>query len=115
MSSGRKRQIKALQEAGFIDSDMTLHDWSDYAGKLIDKRKSDAERKRVTRFVKGGRPTDVQRTSNGCPADVQRNRTVPYRTVPNSTISSLQEEKFKAIVEGVFGDVWQPTNAGNHG
>ena len=91
--------IKALQEAGFIDSDMTLHDWSDYAGKLIDKRKSDAERKRVTRSVKGGRPTDVQRTSNGCPADVQRNRTVPYRTVPNSTISSLQEEKFKAIVE----------------
>ncbi len=60
---------------GFVDEDRSIHDWDQYAGRLLDKRRSDAERKRKER----GRPADigadVQRMSDGRPADGAR--TVP--------------------------------------
>lgn len=91
--------VDALKTSGFVDDDMHIHDWDEYAGKLIEKRKSDAERKRTVRSnsskksgTSNGCPADVQRTSNGHPTerpmDVAGNRTVPYRTVPNRTIST---------------------------
>lgn len=63
---------------------LVIHDWWDYAGKLIAKRQADAERKRKGRAkaeneTSQDRPTDVQRTSNGRHPDVAG--TVPYRTV----------------------------------
>ena len=67
--------VNALIQAGFIDSDMRLHDWYDYAGKLVDKRKQNAERMRKARA------TNVQRTD-----DERAGATVPYPTVPNSTV-----------------------------
>jgi DnaD/phage-associated family protein len=63
--------FNALIEAGFIDvidDRYFLHDWYDYAGKLIEYRKKDAERKRKSR----GNPKDVQRTSDGHPADIKK-------------------------------------------
>lgn len=84
----------ALRSAGFVDVNSHVHDWYSYAGKLIEKRKEDAERKRTSRTQKASRDADVQRTSSGHPADVQRmssvtvpNRTVPNRTQPNSSSS----------------------------
>lgn len=47
----------ALVSAGFFelaDGFYVLHDWYVYAGKLIEKRKSDAERKRLARSSSGG-------------------------------------------------------------
>lgn len=73
---------EALIYAEFCDragnGDVTVHDWYDYAGKLIEKRKQDAERKRADR--RESRPKEVQsspptplkavrRTSSGHPAD----------------------------------------------
>lgn len=63
-------------DPGFLEVDevgLCIHDWYDYAGKLIEKRVADAERKRVERDVK--KPSDapsgdVRGTSNGCPTDV---------------------------------------------
>jgi hypothetical protein len=96
--------VTALREcginagAGFLDAEeATLHDWMDYAGKLIERRKSDAARKRNERKADGTsdertpdvaatsdvRPQDVLGTSDGHPGDVLR--TVPNRTQPNST------------------------------
>lgn len=77
---------KSLITAGFIDEKEDgrwLHDWYDYAGKLLVKREKDSERKRMSREI----PTDVQRMSNGQNSDVQRMsaRTVPYLTIPNNT------------------------------
>jgi hypothetical protein len=46
----------ALIESGYVDQvgdSLVIHDWDDYAGKLIAKRKSDAERKRKERASKG--------------------------------------------------------------
>lgn len=62
--------IDALKEAAFLDEDLYIHDWDEYAGKLIERRKSDAERKRSGRRpTKEGesqprRPPDVRRTSD---------------------------------------------------
>jgi len=61
----------ALIEAGFVDcigEQRFIHDWYDYAGKLIEIRKKDAERKRNSRgktkeSVRN--PEDVRRTSQG--------------------------------------------------
>lgn len=79
----------AALEAGFIDSGPArIHDWETYAGRLLDQRRKDAERKRQSR----GRPEVVQRTSGGQAADDRPpsdvtvpNLTVPNRTQPNQT------------------------------
>lgn len=86
-----KAFIDALVYAGFVDSapgDECVHDWMDYAGKLIEKREKDAERKRLARQSDPSAPSPtapqpIQRTSSGHPADGAG--TVPYRTVPNPT------------------------------
>lgn len=38
--------VGALVQAGFIDSDMMIHDWYEYAGKLLDQRKAQSEYKK---------------------------------------------------------------------
>jgi len=70
------------KKAGFLERDedgvLIIHDWDDYAGKLLEKRRTDAERKKEYR----SRPKDVHGTSEGHPSDGAGNRTY---TVPNST------------------------------
>lgn len=90
--------VDSLVQAGFIDqkeSALCIHDWYEYAGILIERRKSDAERKRLDRDKKKKASNKItkKKTSNGCPADVQgksadvlRNRTL---TVPNPTVPYL--------------------------
>ncbi len=56
---------------GWLDDDGTLHNWGDYAGKLIEKRELDRDRKRASR------------ASNGCPTDGARTAHVPNPTQPN--------------------------------
>ncbi|HZK84875.1 MAG TPA: DnaD domain protein [Desulfosporosinus sp.] len=87
--------VDSLIEAGFIDKNESvfcIHDWYEYAGRLIERRQSDADRKRGERDKrkKASNKALKKRTSDGCPADVQgkstdvlRNRTLPYPTVPN--------------------------------
>lgn len=88
--------IAALDYAGFIQAE-TIHDWYDYAGKLIERRQKDAARKRESRNPADDPPPqplpnrDVPRTSDGHPEDGVRtvpNRTVPNRTEPNKTKES---------------------------
>lgn len=78
-----------------MSEEKEIHDWYEYAGKLIDKRKIDAERKRMSR----GQPTKGKGQSSCGPEDIRRttakssedgagNRTLPYLTVPNRTIYS---------------------------
>jgi len=92
--------IDALVYAGFVDNvpgEECVHDWMDYAGKLIEKREKDAERKRLARQSNPPAPfptppQPIQRTSSGHPADgagTVPNRTVPNRTVPNRTGESV--------------------------
>jgi len=71
----------ALVNTGWLDdagdgSRIMIHDWDDYAGKLIEKRRADAERKRAARAK------DVQDTSSGHPTDIP---VTAHVTVPNLT------------------------------
>lgn len=44
---------------GFFNANLTIHNWDQYAGRLIDRRTSEAERKRNYRRMSAGRPQDV--------------------------------------------------------
>ena len=57
--------VEALTEAGFVKKEqekIIIHDWMDYAGRLIDRRQRDAERKRKEREVQG--TSDGQRAES---------------------------------------------------
>ncbi|WP_213577603.1 hypothetical protein [Paenibacillus lautus] len=93
--------LSALIDVGFIDEideELFIHDWHDYIGKLVDKRRTDAERKRKSRKTTKRSPEDVQRTSNGQseadPRDGAGNSTVQYSTVPKEDITT---DKFARI------------------
>ena len=104
--------VKALQDcgpgdrAGFIcreDDRLVLHDWDDYAGKLVDRRVKDRERKRLQREKSTPLPKDVRGTSDGSPG-------VQNLTQPNQTEGqdhSVADEQFD-------GEFW-PTYPERHG
>jgi hypothetical protein len=65
-----ERFWKALVSAGFVeplDGGAQIHDWREYAGRYIDRRRRDAERKRTSR-QQGSDPSG--KGSGGHPADV---------------------------------------------
>jgi hypothetical protein len=67
--------VSSLTQAGFIDADTrVLHDWEVYAGKLIDRKKANAERQQAHRNAIHN--SDVTDTSQ-----VRHIATVP--TIPN--------------------------------
>ena len=82
--------MAALLDNGFVDYDgdhYIIHDWFDYAGKLMERREKDRKRK-----GKGcGKQQDFQRNSDGIPSEDVRNScaTVPNRTLPYPTIPNI--------------------------
>lgn len=87
--SGKKgiSVVDALIESGYLETAengcFRIHDWYDYAGKLMDRREADKRRKSKTETAENsnGIPTEFQRTSNG----------IPYATVPNRTVPNLKD------------------------
>lgn len=90
--------VHAMISAGFIDAEMTLHNWHKYAGKLIEKRQANAERMRERRQSARipseskptrARATNVQRTSGERARtthdSVHARAQLPNRTGPNRT------------------------------
>jgi hypothetical protein len=103
-----ERFIEALKTAGFVDEDLHLHDWDDYAGKLITRRKANTERVREHRNAL--RNTNVTVTSPLRNGATVPNSTVPYSTQPNST---KEESKERDVVtsdkkSGSDSDILQP-------
>lgn len=81
----------AAGRAGFLertdDGRLVIHDWWAYAGKLIEKRRSDAARKRGGRTSSAddnGRPEEIQRTSDGHPTEVAGTNQPTNPTVPTN-------------------------------
>jgi hypothetical protein len=85
--------VTALLDAKFLVNDggrLVIHDWWDYAGKLLQRRQSDAKRKRDDRLkASAGHPTDIHRIS----VPTVPNLTVPNLTVPSKSPSSGVEAK----------------------
>jgi hypothetical protein len=80
--------IEALVDAGWVDrvdDSYHLHDWADYAGRLIDRRVANTERMRTARanrasYIKEERVAHIPRTF-----DARAGATVPNRTQHNPT------------------------------
>lgn len=76
--------LSALVACGWLDQvgdALAIHDWDEYAGKLVDRRRQDAERKRRSREplrTSAGRPVDKR-------PDASRPSGVPDLTGPDST------------------------------
>lgn len=108
--------VEALISAGYIDDTddgLMIHDWRDYAGKLLERRAKDRARKRAASEA-AGTPQDFRGNSCGndeesaetpsasfvtVPNSTVPNQTVQYSTVPNSTethseAQTLQERRF---------------------
>lgn len=93
--------VDALVTVGFLDGDvddtLVIHDWHDYAGKLIERRKANAERMRKAR-ASGEQGTSAAQDED-VPAraahvqGTQRARVeLPDQTVPNPTQPDPTEE-----------------------
>jgi hypothetical protein len=74
--------MEALHKNGWLDKSndfYTIHDWRDYAGKLMERREKDRERKKTSKISR--------KNSAGIPPEEPRNSCatvpIPYHTVPN--------------------------------
>jgi DnaD/phage-associated family protein len=107
--------LRALSESGFVDETETsilIHDWHEYAGRLIEKREQNKERKRKSR----ARHADVTRPSQEIIRDDRESHraTKPNQTIPNQTINNTaattsapapnesQPESFPAAYKRVY-------------
>jgi len=137
-----KALVDALLRAGFLDRQderLLLHDWWEYAGRLIERRREDALRKRAARTratsppppmgtsscaapspadaspPSAPPPVAVSPPSAGPPVDVQRNRTVPNSTVPNPTEPENDDVALPAVPPVVAaGDAPLDLNPAEH-
>lgn len=82
---------EALERVGFIDPSGELHDWWEYAGALIERRRKDRRRKQLAR--KRG-AEERRQTSSGQPADRRR------MSAPRVEQSRVEKSKPTAAAAG---------------
>lgn len=85
--------VDALTASGFITDERTLHDWDDYAGKLIERRERNRERMREVRSlaqesVCSARAAHVQRT---CAPREEKSRGKPL--TPLTPLNPLSDSR----------------------
>lgn len=65
--------VSAMINAGFLDEESTgnleIHDWHEYAGKLIDQREAEKDRSRRRRAAAAATAPPEQQTTDGRPTD----------------------------------------------
>ena len=79
---------EALLKSGFINDDGRLHDWDEYAGALVERRRKDRRRKQLSRR-RGGE--DSRQTSSGQAVD-RRGNSAP-RVEKSRVEKSIQEQQ----------------------
>lgn len=77
--------VLGLEQCGFLDGDRRVHDWHDYAGKLIDQRKANAEKQKRWRDRHKQDPPKLPNDNVTVTSPLRNGATVPNRTQPNST------------------------------
>lgn len=107
--------VKAAIKAGWFDETETgllIHDWDEYAGKLMERRNAERERSRQRRLLKGV-TTDRKTTAVRPPVDQQTTvGTVPNSTLPNNNDDDRASEKLNFVntYEQEFGRLISPTD-----
>ncbi len=119
-SKNPEQLIRALIKSGWIDESpegqLCVHDWEDYAGRLIDKRASNASRMRDARARRSqekenARAANVQRTLRERSENVQRTlreRSPHVQGLPNLTEPNLEEEEEERAREVVLDGTEEP-------
>ncbi len=91
----------ALVASGFMDEDRKIHDWWDYAGQLVERRRADAERhrrQRATYRKSYGLPETVPQTSSGRPEDIHgtsectQHNTTQHNSTEPTLLSQIEPE-----------------------
>lgn len=83
--------ITAMMKVGFIDSDMKVHSWDEYAGKLIVRKQANAIRQQQFRdrqtqlLLTETTGQDVRNDNVTVTSQLRNGATVPNTTVPNLT------------------------------
>lgn len=106
----------SLKESRFIDENDVIHDWLDYAGRLVERREQNKERKRKSRAKQKQSQLghdDVTRDGSvtgegvtGLPNPTQPNQTEPYPTQPNQTeIGSGDLNPYRIFEQEGFGTI----------
>lgn len=95
--------VAALESVGFIVEGRQLNDWWDYAGKLVERRQKDRERKQEARRKSTARPQD--RPQDGSGSGVRTQPTVPNPTEPENGEAPNHRELVAAIALWMTGDV----------
>jgi hypothetical protein len=90
---------KSLRESGWIDDNGHLHDWMEYAGKLVERRQADRDRKRVS----VGIPSELHRNSRAPNSTrlTQPKPTAPPKPSGPEATSGKPPEKAKTDVQNV--------------
>lgn len=91
--------MSALMDAGFVTEERCVHDWHDYAGRLIEKREANALRNRQWRAR--NKPAGCTSTSRDALATrTQRGpNALPNRTEPNNRSRALADADAPAGVD----------------
>ena len=106
--------LDALIEAGYLDrtdEQLTLHDWDVYAGKLIERRVKDRERKR-TLAAEAKNAAAFRGTSDGLPQEGARLPSLPNQpnltNQHNQTNSTEQNQPSTArSAAEMFAEFWE--------
>lgn len=88
--------VSALLDAGFlehIDGHPAIHDWPEYGGKLIAKRKADADRK-----ARAANREALRATSDGTPTEPPRQSQVEKRREEKSTEEETTDAYFGVVL-----------------
>lgn len=113
--------VEALLSSGYIDDTddgLVVHDWAEYAGKLLERRAKDRARKRAATEASDS-PQDFRRNSNGTDEEGEETPSASFVTVPNSTIpnhtlhdrtlpdSTETTSEAQTLQERRFTEFWQ--------
>jgi hypothetical protein len=117
--------VRAMIAAGFLDEDLTIHDWDAYAGRLVDRREANARRMREARermrAATNGESGDETRVSHatgtraahvqGLPDLTGQNLTEPDLTPPPNPLRTA--EGAPALTPATADDVelWERARA----
>lgn len=117
--------VGALKDTGWLDETedgLAIHDWTDYAGKLMERREKDKKRKQESRKKEdsgAGCPQDVRRTEDGQAQDVREKScaTVPKpylnhnrnnSALYSADISAGTAQEARALLDGKsFTAFWE--------
>lgn len=93
--------VQALRDAGWLDGS-DLHDWDEYAGRLLAKREANKERARKAREARTHGSHDVPATNTA----TVPNPTEPDRTEPNQLLQTAPTAAIGKPNKGQVPDRW---------